>query len=88
MLLEEGQRYQNTLATNISQKYISSGTRLLASRSERKEFSCVRQVADFGLAKLLEEGQSHQSTHVRGTYGYVAPEYALNGQVRLHFSLA
>ncbi|GAQ80440.1 Protein kinase superfamily protein containing beta_helix [Klebsormidium nitens] len=39
------------------------------------------QVADFGLAKLLEEGDSHLSTHLRGTYGYVAPEYALNGQV-------
>lgn len=27
------------------------------------------QVADFGLSKLLDSGQTHQSTRVRGTYG-------------------
>ncbi|GAB4841192.1 Probable LRR receptor-like serine/threonine-protein kinase rkf3 [Ancistrocladus abbreviatus] len=39
------------------------------------------KVADFGLAKFNPEGMSHLSTRVAGTVGYVAPEYALYGQL-------
>lgn len=39
------------------------------------------KVADFGLAKQSSEGQSHLTTRVAGTYGYLAPEYALYGQL-------
>ncbi|XP_027333089.1 probable receptor-like protein kinase At1g11050 [Abrus precatorius] len=39
------------------------------------------KLADFGLAKQSSEGQSHLNTRVAGTYGYVAPEYALYGQL-------
>lgn len=39
------------------------------------------KVADFGLAKITEEGMSHLTTRVAGTQGYVAPEYALYGQL-------
>ncbi|XP_007201158.2 probable LRR receptor-like serine/threonine-protein kinase RKF3 [Prunus persica] len=39
------------------------------------------KVADFGLAKFTEEGMTHMSTRVAGTMGYVAPEYALYGQL-------
>lgn len=39
------------------------------------------KVADFGLAKFAPEGMSHLSTMVAGTLGYVAPEYALYGQL-------
>ena len=38
-------------------------------------------VADFGLAKFNPEGFTHLSTRVAGTLGYVAPEYALYGQL-------
>ncbi|CAM8968575.1 unnamed protein product [Rhodiola kirilowii] len=38
-------------------------------------------VADFGLAKFAPEGVTHLSTRVAGTMGYVAPEYALYGQL-------
>lgn len=38
-------------------------------------------MADFGLAKFAPEGMSHVSTRVAGTLGYVAPEYALYGQL-------
>ncbi|CAK9276977.1 unnamed protein product [Sphagnum jensenii] len=38
-------------------------------------------VADFGLAKFTPEGQTHITTRVAGTFGYVSPEYALYGQV-------
>ncbi|TQD70217.1 hypothetical protein C1H46_044251 [Malus baccata] len=39
------------------------------------------KVADFGLAKQSSEGQSHVTTRVAGTRGYLAPEYALYGQL-------
>ncbi|KAI3439462.1 Protein kinase domain-containing protein [Psidium guajava] len=39
------------------------------------------KVADFGLAKFTAEGMTHMSTRVAGTMGYVAPEYALYGQL-------
>lgn len=39
------------------------------------------RVADFGLAKESREGESHLTTRVAGTYGYLAPEYALYGQL-------
>ncbi|KAA8519597.1 hypothetical protein F0562_013958 [Nyssa sinensis] len=37
------------------------------------------KISDFGLAKLDEEGNTHISTRVAGTIGYMAPEYALWG---------
>lgn len=43
--------------------------------------SMKAKVADFGLAKQGNEGQSHLTTRVAGTYGYLAPEYALYGQL-------
>ncbi|KAK7244116.1 hypothetical protein RIF29_38934 [Crotalaria pallida] len=37
------------------------------------------KISDFGLAKLNEEGHTHMTTRVAGTYGYMAPEYAMHG---------
>uniref|UniRef100_A0A0D3H0S7 Protein kinase domain-containing protein n=1 Tax=Oryza barthii TaxID=65489 RepID=A0A0D3H0S7_9ORYZ len=37
-------------------------------------------VGDFGLAKLLDHGDSHVTTAVRGTVGHIAPEYLSTGQ--------
>ncbi|KAF5754590.1 putative protein kinase RLK-Pelle-DLSV family [Helianthus annuus] len=37
------------------------------------------KIADFGLARLQPEDQSHVSTKFAGTLGYTAPEYALRG---------
>ncbi|GER26518.1 kinase [Striga asiatica] len=39
------------------------------------------KLADFGLAKFRPDGMTHLSTRVAGTMGYVAPEYALYGQL-------
>nr|XP_034582205.1 probable LRR receptor-like serine/threonine-protein kinase At1g56130 isoform X1 [Setaria viridis] len=40
------------------------------------------KVSDFGLAKLYEENKSHVSTsRIAGTFGYLAPEYAMRGQL-------
>ncbi|KAK6932741.1 Protein kinase domain, partial [Dillenia turbinata] len=37
------------------------------------------KISDFGLAKLNEEENTHISTRIAGTVGYMAPEYALWG---------
>ncbi|TYG96407.1 hypothetical protein ES288_A11G348100v1 [Gossypium darwinii] len=39
------------------------------------------KISDFGLAKLDEEDNTHISTRIAGTYGYMAPEYALHGHL-------
>lgn len=39
------------------------------------------QVADFGLAKLAMDADTHVSTRVMGTFGYMAPEYATSGKL-------
>ncbi|KAK4342761.1 hypothetical protein RND71_038577 [Anisodus tanguticus] len=39
------------------------------------------KIGDFGLAKLFPENVTHLSTRVAGTIGYLAPEYALFGQL-------
>ncbi|XP_042513920.1 probable leucine-rich repeat receptor-like serine/threonine-protein kinase At3g14840 [Macadamia integrifolia] len=37
------------------------------------------KISDFGLAKLDEEDNTHISTRIAGTLGYMAPEYAMRG---------
>ncbi|KAI4333360.1 hypothetical protein L6164_018185 [Bauhinia variegata] len=39
------------------------------------------KISDFGLAKLIPPNITHVSTRVAGTIGYLAPEYAIRGQL-------
>ncbi|KAM1376758.1 hypothetical protein PS1_038742 [Malus domestica] len=39
------------------------------------------KISDFGLAKLNAASKTHASTHVAGAIGYIAPEYAIRGQL-------
>eukprot|EP00253_Pinus_taeda_P017996 PITA_17996 len=41
------------------------------------------KIADFGLARLFPEEQSHIQTRIAGTFGYLAPEYAMQGQLSM-----
>ncbi|XP_028755426.1 probable LRR receptor-like serine/threonine-protein kinase At1g53430 isoform X3 [Neltuma alba] len=39
------------------------------------------KISDFGLAKLDEDENTHISTRIAGTIGYIAPEYAMRGHL-------
>ncbi|XP_062188489.1 LRR receptor-like serine/threonine-protein kinase RPK2 [Phragmites australis] len=42
---------------------------------------CNAFLSDFGLARLLRNSETHATTDVAGTFGYVAPEYAMTCRV-------
>ncbi|CAN6209139.1 unnamed protein product [Urochloa humidicola] len=42
---------------------------------------CNAYLSDFGLARLLRNSETHATTDVAGTFGYVAPEYAMTCRV-------
>lgn len=39
------------------------------------------KIADFGLARLFSEDQTHVNTRIAGTNGYMAPEYIMHGHL-------
>ncbi|XP_062115770.1 probable LRR receptor-like serine/threonine-protein kinase At1g56140 isoform X2 [Humulus lupulus] len=45
------------------------------------DYNLIPKISDFGLAKLYDDKQTHISTRVAGTIGYLAPEYAMRGHL-------
>nr|GEZ38080.1 putative receptor-like protein kinase At4g00960 [Tanacetum cinerariifolium] len=41
----------------------------------------IPKIADFGMARLYPEDQTHVNTRVAGTNGYMAPEYVMHGNL-------
>lgn len=65
--------HENT-KTRIIHRDIKASNILLDSRLRAK-------IADFGLARSFQEDESHISTAIAGTLGYMAPEYLAHGQL-------
>ncbi|KAK3028206.1 hypothetical protein RJ639_039489 [Escallonia herrerae] len=65
--------HENT-KTRIIHRDIKASNILLDTRFRAK-------IADFGLARSFQEDQSHISTAIAGTLGYMAPEYLAHGQL-------
>ncbi|KAF5956945.1 hypothetical protein HYC85_004170 [Camellia sinensis] len=58
------------------------GARMKIALGAAREHDFTPKVSDFGLARTaLDEGNKHISTHVMGTFGYLAPEYAMTGHL-------
>ncbi|KAL2334203.1 hypothetical protein Fmac_015416 [Flemingia macrophylla] len=45
------------------------------------DYNFEARVSDFGLAKLAVDANTHVTTRVMGTFGYVAPEYVSTGKL-------
>jgi serine/threonine protein kinase len=65
--------HENT-KNRIIHRDIKASNILLDSRLRAK-------IADFGLARSFQEDESHISTAIAGTLGYMAPEYLAHGQL-------
>ncbi|KAK8967693.1 Cysteine-rich receptor-like protein kinase 3 [Platanthera guangdongensis] len=71
----EGLAYlHNASNVRIIHRDIKAGNILLDGKFRAK-------ISDFGLARYFAEDRSHLSTGLAGTFGYMAPEYIVQGQL-------
>ncbi|KAL0430061.1 UNVERIFIED_CONTAM: Proline-rich receptor-like protein kinase PERK9 [Sesamum radiatum] len=66
--------YNLLMPSSYYHRDIKSSNILLDSNFEAR-------VSDFGLAKLAMDANTHITTRVMGTFGYMAPEYASSGKL-------
>jgi serine/threonine protein kinase len=81
------QRHKIATGTARGLEYLHSGAQVQILHRDIKPSNILldgdfnAMVADFGLVKFTPNGMTHMTTRVAGSFGYVAPEYALYNQL-------
>ncbi|KAL7102370.1 hypothetical protein ACP275_08G116200 [Erythranthe tilingii] len=87
LILDWNQRYNIILGIARGLLYLHQDSRLRIIHRDMKTSNILLdedmnpKISDFGLAKIVEGKETEASTNrVVGTYGYMSPEYALDGK--------
>ncbi|KAF3334728.1 putative serine/threonine-protein kinase [Carex littledalei] len=76
---------EQLVALHISMKTVNHHSLPLANTKKKEKQAHMhtnnKHVSDFGLARLAMDANSHVTTRVMGTFGYLAPEYASSGKL-------
>ncbi|XP_031285235.1 probable LRR receptor-like serine/threonine-protein kinase At1g56140 [Pistacia vera] len=87
LVLDWSTRYDICLGVARGLAYLHEESRLRIIHRDVKtsnillDGNLIPKISDFGLAKLFEDEKTHISTHVAGTFGYLAPEYVIRGHL-------
>ncbi|GJN36158.1 hypothetical protein PR202_gb24998 [Eleusine coracana subsp. coracana] len=85
--LDWERRFEIILGTAEGLSYLHSASEIRIVHRDIKASNILLderfrpKIADFGLARNFMDDQSHLSTGLAGTFGYMAPEYIIHGQL-------
>ncbi|KAG2714596.1 hypothetical protein I3760_03G034700 [Carya illinoinensis] len=86
-ILNWKQRFDIVVGTAEGLAYLHGGTKVriihrdIKSSNVLLDENLTPKIADFGLARCFAPDQTHLSTGIAGTLGYMAPEYLVRGQL-------
>ncbi|KAK8524695.1 hypothetical protein V6N12_029553 [Hibiscus sabdariffa] len=70
-----------TVAVVVSALILIFAIFYIKRKKEDDEDELCPKISDFGLAKRYDDNKTHITTGAAGTFGYLAPEYALRGHL-------